>query len=173
MLKTLFLLIPLLMITTISHAQKLVWSTLLGQIRSEYPDVPQISTDSLASWLDDDNRKTPVLIDVRKKQEFEVSHLDGAIHIDPDKKDYSAITSLPRDTPIVAYCSVGYRSSALADRLRRAGFTNVVNLEGSIFTWANEGRPVYRDEESVQAVHPYDKIWGRLLNKELRSYGKK
>lgn len=159
--------------TSNSHGQKLVWSTLLNQIRSEFPNVPQLSTDSLAAWLDDDTRATPVLLDVRKKKEYEVSHLSGAIHIDPDAKDYSALADLPKDTPIVAYCSVGYRSSAMADRLIRAGFTNVVNLEGSIFTWANEGKPVFQDEEAVPAVHPYDRIWGKLLKKELRNYGKK
>ena len=50
----------------------------------------------------------------------------------------------------------------------KKGYTEVYNLEGSIFAWANEGRPVYRGKERVQVVHPYDKIWGRLLKKSLR-----
>jgi hypothetical protein len=45
-----------------------------------------------------------------------------------------------------------------------------MNLEGSIFQWANECRPVYRDAAEVQQVHPYDGIWGKLLDKDLRAY---
>jgi rhodanese-related sulfurtransferase len=153
-----------------SHAQGLVWSSLLSSIRSQYPAVPQLSTDSLAVWLDDPDRPAPVLLDVRTPDEYAVSHLAGAIRIDPDTEDYTALADLPPGTPIVAYCSVGYRSSALADRLLRAGFSNVNNLEGSIFTWANESRPVYRDSVEVRQVHPYNRLWGTLLDRSLRNY---
>ena len=38
-----------------------------------------------------------------------------------------------------------------------------------IFEWANEGRPVVRDGREVEAVHPYDAVWGRLLAPERRA----
>ena len=44
-----------------------------------------------------------------------------------------------------------------------------MNMEGSIFKWANEGRPVYRDGERVEKVHPYNETWGRLLDKARRA----
>ena len=44
---------------------------------------------------------------------------------------------------------------------------NVFNLEGSLFKWANEGRPVYRGSERVQEVHPFDEDWGELLDESL------
>jgi hypothetical protein len=47
----------------------------------------------------------------------------------------------------------------------------VFNLEGSLFQWANEGRPVYRDDVPVQAIHPYDARWGRLLDRRFHSRG--
>ena len=75
-----------------------------------------------------------------------------------------------RDAPIVTYCSVGYRSSAVAERLEEQGYTRVWNLEGSIFEWANQGLPVVRDGEEVSQVHPYNRRWGRLLDKQLRAY---
>lgn len=68
---------------------------------------------------------------------------------------------------IVVYCSVGYRSSRLARQLRTRGVKNVFNLEGSLFKWANEGRPVYRGSERVQEVHPFDEDWGELLDESL------
>ena len=84
-------------------------------------------------------------------------------------------------TAVVCYCSLGYRSSALAQKLQykmkkdiKEGLkSNLVlyNLEGSIFKWANEGREL-EDHRGVRTVvvHPYNAVWGRLLNAELRSY---
>jgi rhodanese-related sulfurtransferase len=68
--------------------------------------------------------------------------------------------------PVVVYCAVGYRSSALAQKLQKAGLTNVFSLDGSIFQWANEGRQLYRGSERVKEVHPYNRKWGRLLKPE-------
>ena len=50
------------------------------------------------------------------------------------------------------------------------GFTNVRNLEGSIFEWANQGHPVERAGAPVNEVHPYDESWGTLLREDLRVY---
>lgn len=150
--------------------QNLGWTALKQQIRAAYPDVSQLSTDSLSAWLASDAQPAPVLLDVRTEPEFAVSHLPEARRLDPEAKDFALLDTLPRDTPLVTYCSVGYRSSDMAARLHAAGFTNVMNLEGSIFAWANEGRPVYRDGEAVQQVHPYDAVWGKLLDKSLRAY---
>lgn len=143
------------------------WPALLSAVEAAYPDVERISTDSLASWMHDD--QPPVLLDTRTIEEYEVSHLESAVHVDPDSDDFMMLDTLDRDAPIVAYCSVGYRSSDVASKLMAAGFTDVRNLEGSIFKWANEGRPVYRDGERVHEVHPYNAVWGRLLKPELHS----
>lgn len=163
-----FLLLFLFINIPMGYAQNIVWNSVLNDIRSRYADVPQVSVDSLSKWMDD--RETPVLIDVREQEEYAVSHLKGAINLVPDTEDFSVLDDLPRDTPIVAYCSVGYRSSEMARRLKEAGFTNVSNLEGSIFTWANEDHPVFRGDSVVQAVHPYNVIWGKLLDADLHQY---
>lgn len=144
---------------------------MLKDIRKRYPDVRQLSTDSLAAWLDDKNREQPLLIDAREPAEYELSHLAGAIQLDPETTDFSAFADLDQDTPIVVYCSVGYRSSKIADVLSESGFSNVSNLEGSIFTWVNEGRPIVREGQPAQTVHPYNKVWGMLLKKKYRGDG--
>ena len=151
----------------LSYAQDLAWTQVLKDIRSSYPTVPQLSIDSLAARLDADD---VVLLDARESDEYAVSHLPGAIRIDPNLEDLSVLEHLDKDTPIVAYCSVGYRSSALAQRLQEAGYTNVANLESSIFGWANSGHPVFRENSIVRGVHPYNSIWGQLLNVDLRQY---
>ena len=139
------------------------------EVRETYPGVRHVSADSLAAWLASP-ATPPLLLDVRTEAEFAVSHLPHARRIDPDAPDLSFLQDLPPDTPIVAYCAVGYRASAMAERLGEAGFTNVFNLEGAIFEWANEGHPVYYDDRAVQYVHPFNAVWGLFLNKELRSY---
>ena len=153
----------------VAAGQALSWSLVQKQIRTAFPDVPQLSTEALAAWLADDARPAPLLLDVRAEEEYAVSHLPGAHHFAPETTDFAALDDLPHDTPLVLYCSVGYRSSKMAERLRAAGFTAVMNLEGSIFQWANEGRPVYRGDSVVQNVHPYDARWGLLLEAERRA----
>ncbi len=162
------LLLPLVTTGT-GCSQDLAWSTVLESIRRDYPTVPQLSTDSLAAWLADSTATPPVLLDVREPDEYAVSHLRGALRVAPDSFSVAQLDSLPRDTPIVAYCSVGYRSAAVVQRLREAGYTRAVNLEGSLFRWANEGRPVYRDGAPVREVHPYNRLWGRLLDESRRA----
>lgn len=142
------------------------WPTTKRQVREAFPTVTQLSTGELAAWLESD-RPPPILIDARPIEEYAVSHLAGAIRAtDADQVD-AAIGGGDGSRPIVLYCSVGYRSSELAEQLMDRGYTDVMNLEGSIFEWANAGRPVVRDGQPVEAVHPYDEDWGRLLNRNL------
>ena len=149
------------------------WSTTLKMIRAKFPGVAQLSTDSLQVWLeaapDRPGRESPLLLDVREKEEYEVSHLEGALLATSEKEALQALEDVPPDQPVVLYCSVGYRSSEMAGYLEKKGFRKVFNLEGSIFAWANEGRPVYRGGERVHEVHPYDRVWGKLLKKTLRA----
>ena len=153
----------------IGCGRDLGWSAVLATIRSQHPGVSQLSTDSLAAWLARPPEERPLLLDVRAPAEYRVSHLQDAYRADPGGPLPAQLDTLQHDRPIVTYCSVGYRSSALAERLQEAGFTNVSNLEGSIFAWANEGRPVYRNGQRVRQVHPYNQVWGRLLDPRLRS----
>ena len=58
----------------------------------------------------------------------------------------------------------------MASWLARAGYTSVVNLSGGIFKWANEGRPLFREESRPTAlVHPYDRRWGLLVEGRYRA----
>jgi len=168
-LRTLLLLLVLLA-PLAGCAQDLGWAAVDRMIRHDFPAAPAILPDTLAARLG--GPAAPVLLDVREPEEFAVSHLAGARRVDPEASALpEEVLALPRDTPIVAYCSVGYRSAAVVERLRAEGFTRVENLEGSIFRWANEGRPVVRDGTAVREVHPYDRAWGVLLDRRLHAYG--
>jgi rhodanese-related sulfurtransferase len=137
------------------------------RIRQKYPDASQVSVDELATWLSGEN--APLLLDVRAQEEFAVSHLRSARRAELLDELLVALEGVPKDTRIVLYCSIGERSSRRTCELGEMGFTNLYNLEGSIFDWANQGFPVYRDGVEVREVHPYSWSWGRLLNKELHA----
>lgn len=143
------------------------WSSVDAKIHHDFQQVKQITTAGLASQLRDPQRTPPVLLDIRTEAEYEVSHLKDAWRIQPGSP--ASAIQLPKDQPIVTYCSVGYRSGAFAQTLQEAGYTHGENLRGSIFKWANEGRPVFRDGRRVEKVHPYNKTWGLLLDKLHRA----
>ena len=113
-----------------------------------------------------------VLFDVRETTEFEVSHLFGAIHLNPNisAADFeSAFGDLVFGKTVVFYCSVGKRSSALASRLQNlivnSGASDVFNLVGGIFQWRNESRPLVQGQAiKTKKIHPYNKYWARYLS---------
>lgn len=137
------------------------------ELRAELPGVLTIDVDELAARMRAGER--PMLLDVRAEEEFAVSHLEGARRAETKEEAEALLAGEPREREVILYCSVGVRSGHLAEVLRREGWTNVRDLEGSIFAWANAGHPVWRDGERVREVHPYDEEWGRLLERSLWS----
>ena len=148
------------------NQEALTWTEVISSIKDKYPDVRQLRTDELHSWLAGSKSESIVLIDARATEEFRVSNITGAMNIPYDKDPLKHFTCINPDSPIVVYCSVGYRSSILARKLQDMGFTKVYNLEGSIFKWANEGRPLVQGKVTVHKVHPYNAHWGNLLEKK-------
>ena len=145
------------------NQETLSWTEVTRDIRNKYPDVKQLQTAELQSWLTSPDSEPVILIDARRKEEFNVSHISGARNIPYNSKDpLKYLINIKPDNPIVVYCSVGYRSSILARKLQTLGFKEVHNLEGSIFKWANEGRPLVQGHTTVHKVHPYNAHWGSL-----------
>jgi len=138
-------------------------------VREKFPGVKQLSTTNLVGWLADPSRPQPQLLDVRTPQEYAVSHLPGARQVSPDAKAEEVLAKLDRQRPVVVYCSVGYRSSKLAERLQAAGLVEILNLEGSIFAWANEDRPLEKDGQPATRVHPYSQRYGQMLKPGRRA----
>lgn len=138
-------------------------------ITRKFPNIEWISTKELTRWLEDPLKPQPIILDARSEAEYAVSHLQQADRIDPHHPDLAAVAGASKDTPIVVYCSVGYRSARIVEQLGQAGFSHVYNLEGSIFQWANEGRPVFKDGHPTMLVHPYNKLWGTLLKSRHRA----
>jgi rhodanese-related sulfurtransferase len=135
-------------------------------VREAFPGASQISTATLAEWME--TSRPLVLVDVRSPEEFAVSHLRGAINVRSASQIAEAARARPEATAIL-YCSVGFRSSRLTELLAKEGVAQVMNLEGSIFQWANEGRELFRGDVRVSTVHPFGGRWTGLLKPGLGS----
>ena len=118
-----------------TESEKL-WEETLSMVREDFPRVQHISTDELAAILEGHTDFT--LLDTREPEEYEVSHIQGAFLAEGVRDALKVLKDKSREDLVVVYCSVGYRSSNIAKKLARRGFTNVVNVEGSLFKWANE-----------------------------------
>lgn len=155
-----------LCVGSVGHGQPAGLAELKREIAARYPTVPWVEGATLARWMARPEAERPHLLDVRTAEEFAVSHLRGAVRVDPDRP---ALGAIPDDgRPVVVYCSVGWRSGTLGAQLVERGLERVYNLEGGIFGWANAGRPIWAEGRRAALVHPYDEEWGRLLRAPLR-----
>jgi phage shock protein E len=85
----------------------------------------------------------PTIIDVRSSYEYEAGHIPGAIHI----PFWSALfrvdeISAPKNEPIVVYCAHGPRAGFGKFALIRAGYTEVLYLDGHMSGWNKAGLAV-------------------------------
>ena len=125
---------------------------------------------SQAARLQDAGKKV-VFLDTREKEEYLVSHIRDAVWVGYRDFSLQRVAGIPRQTPVVVYCSVGYRSEKIGEKLLQAGFTNVHNLYGSIFEWVNQGYPVYNNQsQQTKRVHAYSRSWGIWLKKGTKVY---
>ena len=138
-------------------------------IISDYSQVSHISAEA----FDRQNTDDIILLDIREADEFAISHIAGAQRIDPEVSTESLLTQLPRDLTdktIIVYCSVGRRSTALAARAQThllvKGAADIVNLEGGIFGWHNEKRPLISASGSTDYIHPYNEYWNRWVKRK-------
>lgn len=122
--------------------------------------VPLIDVETLHS-----DYPSFLLLDAREFEEYEISHLPGAMYVGYDEFDVESLEGFEKHTPIVVYCSIGYRSEKIGERLLAFGFTNVQNLYGSIFEWANRNYPVDDIKgQRTNKVHGYNKAWSKWLS---------
>ena len=147
----------------------LTWDSIDQMIQEKFPEVQHMYADQLVALLKRQEAEKPLLLDARESEEYEVSHIHGAVRARKKKEALKILEAHDKDSLIVIYCSVGYRSSSLAEKLQKKGFTKVYNLKGSIFKWVNEGHMVYRGDRQVAVVHPFNEKWGQLLEKRFWS----
>ena len=125
--------------------------------------VPIMSCSEL-SKLSKEEKNGVVLLDARELKEYEISHIPGAEHIGYNKFLKEKLDHVDKDKKIVVYCSIGYRSEKIGEKIIDLGFTNVFNLYGSIFEWVNQGQKIenIKDQETDE-LHTYNKKWSKWV----------
>jgi len=140
------------------------------KIIKAFPTVQHISNDAFSALEKDD----VVIFDIREADEYAVSHMEGAVLISPNLPPDSFLTQYAQMTKgktVLFYCSVGQRSSTLAHKVQTdltlSGSGPVYNLEGGLFKWHNDKRPlVTADGKQTDHIHPYNAFWGRMVNQK-------
>ena len=128
--------------------------------------VPVIITDILFNSIS--CKLDWVLLDSRELAEFEISHLPNAKWVGHSDFSMLRVSHITKNVKVVVYCSIGVRSENIADKLMASGFSNVWNLYGGIFAWANEHKSlVEQSQKPTLAVHGYDHNWAKLLDHHL------
>lgn len=94
------------------------------------------------------NREDAIVVDVREAAEYAGGHLLNARHIPlGDLPKRLADLEKFKDKPVILNCQTGGRSSSACDILRKAGFSQVFNLEGGIVAWTEAGMPVSKKKK--------------------------
>lgn len=154
-----FLMLILFSVATVNGQQKVNSAAFSDMLNSMLQfTVPVVSVRDAKSMQD------VVFLDARERKEYDVSHIPGAIYIGYESLDEKAIKQIEKGQKIVIYCSVGYRSEKIGEKLQSRGFNRVYNLYGSIFEWVNQGYALEdRPGHETQKIHVYDKQWGKWM----------
>ena len=83
------------------------------------------------------NDSRPLVIDVRKKSEFDSEHVIGAINI-PLNVINEHLAEFPKGNEFVLHCAGGYRSMIAASILKQRGWENFVDVAGGFADIKNE-----------------------------------
>jgi rhodanese-related sulfurtransferase len=92
------------------------------------------------------------LIDVRTPAEYSEIHLSFARNIPLEQLDPVALVRSrngSRVEPLYLICRTGSRARQACEKLKQAGFQNVINVEGGMLACQQAGLPVVRGKKTV------------------------
>jgi rhodanese-related sulfurtransferase len=117
-------------------------------------------------------KEEALFLDAREREEFDLSHIPGASFVGYENFNIQQVENLNKEQSVIIYCSIGYRSEKIAEKLSKAGFKKVYNLYGSIFEWANRGHLIVNKEDKpTKKLHTYNKEWSKWVdNPEIEKH---
>ena len=92
------------------------------------------------------------LIDLRTPVEYREVHVQIARNVPLDQLDPVALMqarSATTNEPLFLICRSGSRSQQACEKFLKAGFSNVVNIEGGTLACAEAGLPVVRGKKAI------------------------
>ncbi len=119
------------------------------------------ASDIFENLNDGDDGNDPFIIDARKAEDYEKSHIPGAINNTNGKTLFSAdgLATIPADKQVVVYCYTGQTGSQITSALNMLGY-NAANLKFGFASWSPDGgypfnpskSPNYRTESDDEAA---------------------
>jgi len=96
-----------------------------------------------------------VLLDVRTKAEYDAAHIKGSAWVERGIAEFILVRKLPDpNAEIVVYCKQGHRAGLVVRSLIKAGYRNVVSLEGGFDEWVHQGNTVHNFLGEFKMVNP-------------------
>ena len=92
------------------------------------------------------------LIDVRTPVEYREVHLEIARNVPLDQLDVAALMHArnnPAHEPLYVICLSGSRGQQACEKFLKAGYSNVVNIEGGTMACVEAGLPVVRGKKAM------------------------
>lgn len=107
--------------------------------------IHSLSAERLREWMDEDDEL--LLIDVLPRVSFDKQHIPGSEHVSQYEEGFCEhVRELASGSsqPLVVYCNSKScnASERAAQKLVRAGFSNVFELGGGIKEWQDAGYPI-------------------------------
>jgi rhodanese-related sulfurtransferase len=97
--------------------------------KSTGKDIDSLARLTATEFAEVYTTENPVIIDVRKKSEFDSEHTLDAINI-PLNQINSHLAEIPKDKFFILMCAGGYRSMIAASILKQRGWENFKDVVG-------------------------------------------
>lgn len=124
---------------------------MVEEVERRFPEVEAVTVEEVGRLLE---TGSVVLVDARAPREREVSWIPGSITSEEFEQDPDRYA----DVTVVAYCTIGHRSSEYANRQNEEG-RPVLNLRGSLLSWTHAGAPLVGPDGPTNRLHVYGDTW--------------
>jgi rhodanese-related sulfurtransferase len=104
-------------------------------------EIQQITVKDVASTLK--AKPSAQFIDVRMAEEYATGHAPGAV-LRPLPELTKWAPTLDKKAPVVVICRSGSRSMKAATQLQQLGFSEIINVQGGMLDWEQQGLPTER-----------------------------
>lgn len=136
--------------------------TMYADYAREFSEVESISVEELKTLR---QQEPVVLVDVRSPEERAVSTIPGSISV----TEFEANLDRYSNSPIVVYCTIGYRSGKYAAKLLQQKDLKIFNLKGSILSWSHKGGELIDQAGTkTKKIHVLGQKW-QLTAKKYRA----
>src|SRR6266540_2535593 len=128
-----------------------------------FMNVPVISPAALAELIK--NCSNIDLIDTCTPVEYREVHMESARNVPLEQLDpahFMESRNKPADEPLYVVCRSGSRGRQACEKFIRAGFSNIVNVDGGMVACVEAGLPVVRGKKAISLERQVRLVVGSL-----------